>query len=92
MLPAPQSPVNLVRRERFRNKITEPLNDLLVTRVIGVLQCFEKLCKSLWSPAVFRRTTSITRHANLLKGFVAKQDLFKKELVLPTVPEIVLIQ
>jgi len=35
---------------------------------------------------------TITRHARLLKRFVSKQDFFKKKLVLPAVPEIVLVQ
>ena len=63
-----------------------------MTRVIGVLECLEKLCKSLRPSTVFRRTTSFTRHACLLKRFVSKQDFFKKKLVLPAVPEIILVQ
>ena len=63
-----------------------------MTRVSGVLECLEKLCKSLRSPTVFGWTTSFTRHAYLLKRFVSKQDSFKKKLVLPAVPEIVLVQ
>ncbi len=59
-----------------------------MTRVIGVLECLEKLCKSLRPSTVFGRTTSFTRHACLLKRFVSKQDFFKKKLVLPAVPEI----
>ena len=66
--------------------------DLIVTRVIGVLECLEKLCKSLRPSTVFGRTTSFTRHACLLKRFVSKQDFFKKKLVLPAVSEIVLVQ
>jgi len=62
------------------------------TRVIGVLECLEKLCKSLRPSTVFGRTTSFTRRACLLKRFVSKQDFFKKKLVLPAVPEIVLVQ
>ena len=63
-----------------------------MTRVIGVLQRFEKLSKSLRPPAVFGWTTSLTRHANLLKRFVSQQNFFENELVLPAVPEIVLLQ
>ena len=63
-----------------------------MTRVIGVLECLEKLCKSLRPSAVFGRTTSFTGDACLLKRFVSKQDFFKKKLVLPAVPEIVLVQ
>jgi hypothetical protein len=33
---------------------------LIVTRVIGVLECLEKLCKSLRPSTVFGRTTSFT--------------------------------
>ena len=65
---------------------------LIVTRVIGVLECLEKLCKSLRPSTIFGRTTSFTRYACLLKRFVSKQDFFKKKLVLPAVPEIVLVQ
>ena len=61
-------------------------------RVIGVLECLEKLCKSLRSPTVFGWTTSLTRYACLLKRFVSQQNLFKEKLVLPAVPEIVLVQ
>jgi hypothetical protein len=50
-----------------------------VTRVIGILECFEQLCKSLRSPAVSRWTTSFTRHAYLLKRFVSQQNFFKKK-------------
>ena len=62
------------------------------SRVIGVLECLEKLCKSLRPSTVFGRTTSFTRHACLLKRFVSKQDFFKKKLVLPAIPEIVLVK
>ena len=62
-----------------------------MTQVIGVLECLEKLCKSLRPSTVFGRTTSFTRHARLLKRFVSKQDFFKQKLVLPAVPEIVLV-
>ncbi|MGB6404712.1 MAG: hypothetical protein WBF26_17870 [Candidatus Sulfotelmatobacter sp.] len=41
---------------------------------------------------VFGRATSFTSYASLLKRFVSKQDFFKKKLVLPAVPEIVLVQ
>jgi len=92
MLPTAQSSVNFVCGEGFRNKITEPLTDVLVTGLIGVLKCFEKLSKSLRSPAVFGWTTSLTRDANLLKRFVSEQNFFEKKLVLPAVPEIVLVQ
>jgi len=63
-----------------------------VTRVSGVLECLEKFCKSLRSPTVFGWTTSLTRHAHLLKRFVSQQNFFKNKLVLPAVPEIVLVQ
>ena len=63
-----------------------------MTRVIGVLECLEKLCESLRASTVFGRTTSFTRHACLLKRFVSKQDFFQKKVVLPAVPEIVLAQ
>ncbi|MGA8637910.1 MAG: hypothetical protein WBP98_12610 [Candidatus Sulfotelmatobacter sp.] len=63
-----------------------------MTRVIGVLEGLEKLCKSLRPSTVFGRATSFTRYACLLKRFVSKQDFFKKKLVLPAVPEIVLVQ
>ena len=63
-----------------------------MTRVIGVPECLEKVCKSLRPSTVFGRTTSLTRYACLLKRFVSKQDFFKKKLVLPAVPEIVLVQ
>jgi hypothetical protein len=60
--------------------------------VIDVLECLEKLSKSLRSAAVFGWTTSLPSHANLLKRFIPEQNFFKKKLVLPTVPEIVLVQ
>jgi len=63
-----------------------------VIRVIGVVECLEKLCKSLRPSTVFGRTTSLTRHANLVKRFISEQNFFKKKLVLPAVPEIVLVQ
>jgi hypothetical protein len=63
-----------------------------VTQVIGVLECLEKLCKSLRPSTVFGWTTSFTRYAHLFKRFVSKQYFFKDNLVLPAVPEIVLIQ
>jgi len=92
MLPTAQSSVNFVCREEFRNKIAEPVRDVLVTGMIGVLKCFEKLSKSLRSAAVFRWTTSLTCHANLLKRFVSEQNFFEKKLVLPAVPEVILVQ
>jgi hypothetical protein len=92
MLPTAQSSVNFVCGEGFRNKITEPLTDVRVTRVISVLKCFEKLSESLRFPAVFGWTTSLTRHANLLKRFVSLQNFFEKKLVLPAVPEVILVQ
>jgi hypothetical protein len=92
MLPTAQSSVNFVCREEFRNKIAEPVRDVLVTGVIGVLKCFEKLSKSLRSAAVFGWTTSLTCHANLLKRFVSEQNFFEKKLVLPAVPEVILVQ
>jgi hypothetical protein len=57
-----------------------------------VQEYLEKFCESLRPSTVFGRTTSFTRHACLLKRFVSKQDFFKKKLVLPAVPEIVLVQ
>jgi len=84
--------VSFVCGKGLRNEIAEPRTDLLVIRVTGVLECFEQLCKSLRSPTVFRWTTSFTRHAYLLKRFVSQQNFFKKKLVLPAVPEIVLLQ
>jgi hypothetical protein len=87
-----QSSIDFVYREGFRNKIAEPLTDFVVTRVIGVLECFEKLCKSLRPTTVFGWTTSFTRHTNLPKRFLSRQDFFKKKFVLPAVPEIVLVQ
>jgi hypothetical protein len=60
--------------------------------MIVVLERFKKLCKALRPSTVFRRTTSFTRYAHLLKRFVSTQDFFKKKLVLPAVPEIVLVQ
>ena len=62
-----------------------------MTRVIGVLECFEQLCKSLRSPAVFLWTTSFTRDAYLPKRFASQQNFFIKKLVLPAVPEILLV-
>src|SRR5262249_5512736 len=58
-----QSSVNFICREGFRGKIAKPLTGLIVTRVIGVLECLEKLCKSVRPSTVFGRTTSFTRHA-----------------------------
>jgi hypothetical protein len=87
-----QSSVDFVGGERFRIIVTEPLTDLLVTGVIGVPKCIEKLCKSLWPATVLGWTTSLSRHANLLKRFVSSQDFFKKKLVPPAVSEIILIQ
>ena len=87
-----QSSINFVCREGFRNKIAEPLTGFLVIRVIGILDCFENLCKSLRPTTVFGWTTSFTRHTNLLKRFVSQQNFFNKKLVLPAVPEIVLVQ
>jgi hypothetical protein len=92
VFPTAQSSVNFICREGFRHKIAKPLTGLIVTRVIGVLECLEKLCKTLRPSTVFGRTTSFTRHARLLKRFVSKQDFFKTKLVLPTVPEIVPVQ
>ncbi|HEX4919653.1 MAG TPA: hypothetical protein VFV92_02815, partial [Candidatus Bathyarchaeia archaeon] len=69
-----------------------PLTGLCVTRVIGVLECLEKLCKSLRSATVFGWTTSFTGYAHLLKRFIANQYFFKDKLVPPAVPEIVLVQ
>jgi len=92
VFPAAQSSVYFICREVFRDKIAEALTGLIVSRVIGVLECLEKLCKSLRATRVFGRTTSLTRHAYLVKCFVSKQDFFKKKLVLPAVPEIVLVE
>jgi len=91
-LPAAQSSVDFVCRKEFRNKITEPLTDLLVTGMIGVPKCIEKLRKSFRSPTVFGWTTSLSCDANLLKRFVSSQEFFKKKLVLPAVSEIILVQ
>ena len=63
-----------------------------MSRVIGVLKCFEKLSKSFWSAAVFGWAGSFSRNANLVKRFISEQNFFKKKLVLPAVPEIVLVQ
>ena len=82
-----QSSINFVYREGFRNKIAEPLTGFLVIRVIGILECFENLCKSLRPTTVFGWTTSFTRHTNLLKRFLSKQNFFKKKFVLPAVPK-----
>jgi hypothetical protein len=82
-LPTAQSSVDFVGREGFRNIVAEPLTDLLVTRVIGVLECLEKLCKCVWPATVFGWTTPFTCHASLLKRFLSLQDFFKKKLVLP---------
>jgi hypothetical protein len=60
--------------------------------VVRVLECLEKLSKSSRSPAVFGWATSLASHANLLKRFIPEQNFFKKKLVLPAVPEIVLVQ
>ena len=60
--------------------------------VIGIRHRFEKLSKTLRSSTVFGRTASFPGHAHLLKGFVSEQHFFKKELVLPAVPEIILVQ
>jgi len=87
-----QSSVDFLGREGLRIIVTEPLTDLIVTGVIGVPKCIEKLCKSLWPATVFGWTTSLSRDANLLKRFVSSQDFFKKKLVLPAVSEIILIQ
>ena len=65
---------------------------LIVTRVIGVLECFEKLCKSLRPTTVFGWTTSFARHTNLPKRFLSRQNFFKEKFVLPAVSEIVLVQ
>ena len=87
-----QRSINFVYGEGFRNKIAEPLTGCLVIRVIGILDCFENLCKSLRPTTVFGWTTSFTRHTNLLKRFLSKQNFFKKKFVLPAVPEIVPVQ
>jgi hypothetical protein len=60
--------------------------------VIGVLECLQKLCKSWRPPTVFGWATSFPGHTHLLKRLVANQYFFKEKLVLPAVPEIVLIQ
>ena len=62
-----------------------------MARVIDVLDCLQKLSKSLRPPTVFGGTTSFTGHAHLLKSFVCNQHFFKHKLVLPAVPEIVLV-
>jgi hypothetical protein len=63
-----------------------------VTGVTGILKSGEKLCKSLRSPTVFRWTTSLPSHTNLVKRLIVQQNFFKEKLVLPAVPEIVLVQ
>ena len=60
MLPPAPSSVYFVYGEGFRNKITEPLTEVLVTGVIGLLKGFEKLSKTLWSAAVFGWTTAVS--------------------------------
>jgi hypothetical protein len=82
----------LICREGFRDKIAKPLTGVIMTRVLGVLECLEKLCKSLRPSTVFGRTTSLSCYADLLKRFVSNQNLFKKPLVPPAVPEIILVQ
>jgi hypothetical protein len=92
VFPTAKSSVNLICRERLRNIIAKPLTDLIVTWVIGVVECSEKLRKSWRATTVFRWTTSFTCDACLLKRSVSKQNVFKKKLVLPAVSEIVLVQ
>jgi len=92
VFPAAQSSVNFVCGEGFRNKITDPLPDVIVLRVSGVLKCFEEFRKTGRASAVLGRTISLSCYTNLPEKFVSKQDFFKKKLVLPAVPEIVLIQ
>ena len=70
MLPTAQSSVYFVYGEGFRNKITEPLTDVLVTGMIGLLKCSENLRKSLWSAAVFGRTTSLRPLAPYLDAYL----------------------
>jgi len=92
VLPAVQSSVNFVYRKGFRIKIAEPLTRFLVIRVIGVLQSCEELIETSRTAAVFGWAGSFSRHANLVKRFISKQNFFQKNLVLPPVPEIVLVQ
>jgi hypothetical protein len=40
-----QSPINLIRGEQSWDKLTEPLPSLLVTRVMDVPHCLERLRK-----------------------------------------------
>src|SRR5215469_8987542 len=64
---SPQLSVNFVCREPRWIEIAEPVTDLLMSRVIGVLECLEKLSKSVQPAAIFRRTAPLPRHAHLLK-------------------------
>ena len=92
VLPPTQCSVNLVRGKVFRSKIlTYPLTDVTVLRVTRCLKCFKKLSKTGRSSAVLGRTSSLSRHTNLLERFVSEQNLFKKKLVLPAVAKIVFV-
>jgi hypothetical protein len=92
MLPTTQFSVNLVHSKVFRSKIlTDPLPDVIVFWVSGVLKYFKKLRKTVRSSAVLGRTISISRHTNLPERFVSEQNLFKQKLVLPAVAKIVLV-
>jgi hypothetical protein len=64
-----QSSINFVCREGFRNKIAEALTGFLVIRVIGILDCFENLCKSLRGGRVasFDPSSDGEFHRNRLK-------------------------
>ena len=93
MLPTAQCSVNLVDSEVFRSKIlTDPLPDVIVLRVSGVVKYFEKLRKPVRSSAVLGRAISLSCHTNLPERFVSEQNLFQKKFVLPAVAKIVLVQ
>ena len=92
MLPTAQSSVNFVCGEGFRNKIADPLPDVIVLRVSGVLKHFEEFRKSGRASAVLGRTIPISRHTKLPKRFVSQQNFFEKKLVLPAIAKIVLVQ
>jgi len=90
--PAAQSSIYLIWGKGVTDKITKPLAGLIVAGMIGVLERSQKFCESLRPSTVFGRTTSFTCHACLLKRFVSQQNFFKKKVVLPAIPEIVLVQ
>ena len=61
-------------------------------RVFSVLKGCEKLSKEFRTAAVFEWTGSLSRNADLVKRFISEQNFFQKKLVLPAVPEIILVQ